>query len=272
MSSKELENQTQGDDGPDTTQQSFISHLIELRTRLLRALAFVFLVLLALMPFANELYLWLAEPLLVHMPGSSSMIATEVASPFLAPFKLALFVAFFISAPFCFYQAWAFVAPGLYLKEKRLALPLLVSSTLLFYSGTAFAYYAVFPLVFKFFTAAGPEGVAIMTDINSYLSFVLALFFGFGIAFEVPVATYLVVRTGISSVESLRVKRPYIIVGSFTLGMILTPPDLISQILLALPIWILYEIALILCRYTISTDDDLQEQDKTDAGDSSDSE
>ena len=269
MPSKELQTQTPEDDGPDETQQSFISHLVELRTRILRALACVFIVLLCLMPVANQLYVWLAEPLLAHMPGSSSMIATEVASPFLAPFKLAIFVAFFISAPFCFYQAWAFVAPGLYLKEKRLAMPLLISTTLLFYLGMAFSYFVVFPLVFGFFTAIAPEGVTIMTDISRYLDFVLKLFFAFGIAFEVPVATYLVVRTGLSTVESLGKKRPYIIVGAFTVGMLLTPPDVISQILLALPIWVLYELGLILCRYTISEEEEEDEREHEEVGEPS---
>ena len=272
MSSKERQTQTQEDDSPDQTQQSFISHLVELRTRILRALACIFIVLLCLMPVANQLYSFLAEPLLAHMPGSASMIATEVASPFLAPFKLALFVAFFISAPFCFYQAWAFVAPGLYLKEKRLALPLLISSPLLFYLGIAFSYYIVFPLVFGFFTAIAPEGVTIMTDISRYLDFVLKLFFAFGVSFEVPVATYLVVRTGISTVESLKKKRPYIVVGAFFVGMLLTPPDVISQILLALPIWALYEVGLLLCRYTISEDEEGDEREHKEAGEPSASE
>ncbi len=237
-------------DGPDPTEQTFVSHLVELRNRLLRAVGCVFVVLLCLMPFANQLYVWLAEPLLAHMPGSGSMIATQVASPFLAPFKLSVFVAIFISAPYLFYQAWAFVAPGLYLNERRLALPLLVSSTLLFYLGAAFAYFVVFPLVFGFFTAIAPEGVTIMTDISHYLDFVLKLFLAFGIAFEVPVATFLVVRTGISTVDALAAKRPYIIVAAFTVGMLLTPPDVISQTMLALPVWLLYELGLVLCRYS----------------------
>lgn len=265
MSSKEPQNQTEEEEGPDQTQQSFVSHLVELRNRILRALACVFVVLLCLMPLANQLFVWLAEPLLVYLPGSSSMIATEVASPFFAPFKLALFVAVFISAPFIFYQAWAFVAPGLYLKEKHLAMPLLISSTLLFYLGIVFCYFVVFPLVFGFFTSVAPEGVTIMTDISRYLDFVLKLFFAFGIAFEVPVATFLIVRTGISTVESLGQKRPYIIVGAFALGMVLTPPDVISQILLAVPIWLLYELGLLLCRNVIPAEKDEDDMDKTSA-------
>ena len=187
-------------------------------------------------------------------PGT--MIATQVASPFLAPFKLTVFVAVLISVPYIFYQAWAFVAPGLYLHERRLALPLLFSSTLLFYLGCAFAYFVVFPLVFGFFTAIAPEGVTIMTDITHYLDFVLMLFLAFGVAFEVPVATYLMVRTGITTVESLSTKRPYIIVGAFVIGMLLTPPDVISQTLLALPMWVLYELGLLLCKLTIKPEDE----------------
>lgn len=192
------------------------------------------------------------------------MIATQVASPFLAPFKLTVFVAVFICVPYIFYQAWGFVAPGLYLNERRFALPLLVSSTLLFYSGVAFAYFVVFPLVFGFFTAIAPEGVTIMTDISHYLDFVLKLFFAFGLAFEVPVATYLVVRTGISTVESLSAKRPYIIVAAFTVGMLLTPPDVISQTMLALPVWLLYELGLLLCRLTLSNE--AKESEATSSG------
>ena len=242
-------------DGPDSTKQTFVSHLIELRNRVLRTLLCVFVVLLCLMPFSNEIYVWVAGPLLARLPESSSMIATQVASPFLAPFKLTLFVAVLISAPYIFFQLWSFVAPGLYLNERRLALPLLLSSTVLFYFGIAFAYYVVFPLVFGFFTSIAPEGVTIMTDINHYLDFVLKLFLAFGAAFEVPVATYLIVRTGLSTVESLGNKRPYIIVGAFAVGMVLTPPDVISQTMLALPVWLLYEIGLLLCRWTIPADD-----------------
>lgn len=234
----------------DEKKQTFVSHLIELRNRLLRAIACVFVILLCLFPFSNFLYAVLAEPLMAHLSPSSSMIATQVASPFLAPFKLTAFVSIVISVPYIFYQAWSFVAPGLYLNERRLALPLIVSSTLLFYCGIAFAYFAVFPLIFSFFTAVAPEGVTIMTDISHYLDFVLKLFLAFGLAFEVPVATYLIVRTGVSTVDSLAAKRPYIIVGSFALGMVLTPPDVISQTMLALPVWLLYEIGLLMCRWT----------------------
>lgn len=237
--------------GPDPTERPFVAHLIELRNRLLRTIACVFVVLLALMPVSNQLYGWLAEPLFAVLPGGGTMIATQVASPFLAPFKLTVFVAVMISVPYIFYQAWSFVAPGLYLHERRLALPLMVSSTVLFYTGVAFAYLVVFPLVFAFFTATAPEGVTIMTDISHYLDFVLMLFLAFGAAFEVPVATYLLVRTGITSVDDLAKKRPYIIVGAFVIGMLLTPPDVISQTLLAVPMWFLFEIGLLLSRYAI---------------------
>ena len=238
------------DDGLDQSEQSFVSHLKELRSRIMAALLCVLIIVLALMPFANTLYLWLADPLLVHMSETgATMIATEVASPFLAPFKLSVFVAVFISAPYIFYQIWSFVAPGLYRNERELALPLLVSSTLLFYAGIAFAYFVVFPLMFGFFTTIAPKGVTVMTDISRYLDFVLKLFFAFGAAFEVPVATYLAVRTGATTVESLSAKRPFIIVGAFVVGMLLTPPDVISQTLLALPVWLLFEIGLIMCRF-----------------------
>lgn len=255
MTAKNLPQRGAEPDGPDPTQQTFVSHLIELRSRLLRALACVFIVLLVLMPIANQLYAYLADPLLSKLPGGGAMIATEVASPFLAPFKLAAFVAVFISVPYIFFQLWSFVAPGLYLNERRLVLPLLVSSTLLFYSGIAFAYFVVFPLVFGFFTSVAPEGVTVMTDISHYLDFVLKMFLAFGAAFEVPVATFLVVRTGISTVESLTRKRPYIIVGAFVVGMILTPPEVISQCMLAIPIWLLYELGLVICRLTGVTGD-----------------
>jgi len=254
-------------DGLDRTEQSFVSHLKELRRRIMATLLCVLLVLLALLPFANELYLWLAEPLLHHMADTgATMIATEVASPFLAPFKLALFVAIFISAPYIFYQAWSFVAPGLYKNEQDLAFPVLVSTTMLFYFGIAFAYYVVFPLMFGFFTAIAPEGVTVMTDISKYLDFVLKLFFAFGAAFEVPVVTYLAVRTGVTTRSALAAKRPYVVVGAFVLGMLLTPPDIISQILLAVPVWLLFEVGLILCGLYIPEDEDEDDERDEDKG------
>lgn len=232
-------------EAPEDREQPLISHLVELRDRLLRIVLVIAVVFMVLMPFSNILFTQLSGPLLAHMPQDSSMIAIEVASPFLIPFKLTLFLALFISIPFVLYQVWSFIAPGLYLHERRLALPLLVSSTLLFYAGAAFAYFVVFPLVFAFFTSTTPEGVAVMTDISRYLDFVLTLFFAFGAAFEVPVVTVLLVWTGMVTREGLRSKRPYIIVGAFVVGMLLTPPDIISQTLLAVPIWILFELGVV---------------------------
>ncbi|WP_455212519.1 twin-arginine translocase subunit TatC [Kaarinaea lacus] len=228
--------------------QTFVSHLVELRDRLLRAVLAVLIIFLGLFAFANDLYTLLAEPLMRHMPEGTSMIATEVASPFLTPFKLTLVLSVFAAMPVILYQLWAFVAPGLYQNEKKLVMPLLVSSTLLFYLGMAFAYYVVFPLVFKFLTGVAPDGVAVMTDISRYLDFVLKLFFAFGIAFEVPIATILVIWAGITTAESLAAKRPYIIVIAFVVGMLLTPPDVISQTLLALPMWLLFELGLVMSK------------------------
>ena len=226
----------------DDTEQPLIYHLIELRDRLLRVVLVVGVVFLALFPFSNKLFSWLSGPLMAHMPEGSSMIAIEVASPFLIPFKLTLFLALFLSIPYVLYQLWSFVAPGLYKHERRLVYPLLVSSTVLFYAGAAFAYFVVFPLVFAFFTGTAPDGVSVMTDISRYLDFVLTLFFAFGMAFEVPVFTVLLVWTGMATQDGLREKRPYIIVGAFVIGMLLTPPDIISQTLLAVPVWILFEL------------------------------
>jgi sec-independent protein translocase protein TatC len=223
-------------------EQPFISHLIELRDRLLRVILVVVVIFLGLMPFANWLFSRLAGPLTRHLPEGSSMIAIEVASPFFTPFKLAMVIAIFAAMPYILYQAWAFIAPGLYRHERQRVFPLLVSSTLLFYLGAAFAYFVVFPLVFGFLTSTAPEGVAVMTDISRYLDFVLTLFFAFGIAFEVPVATVLLVWSGAVTPEALRAKRAYIIVGAFVIGMLLTPPDVISQTLLALPMWLLFEV------------------------------
>ncbi len=234
---------------PPVSEQPFVAHLIELRDRLLRVVLVVVVIFLGLFPFANDLYHFLAEPLLRHMPTGTSMIATEVASPFLTPFKLALVTAIFVAVPYILYQAWAFIAPGLYQRERRLVFPLLFSSTLLFYLGMAFAYFVVFPLVFGFLTGTAPEGVAVMTDISRYLDFVLKMFFAFGLAFEVPIATILVVWSGMTTAEALAAKRPYIIVGAFVFGMLLTPPDVISQTLLALPMWLLFEVGLVFSRW-----------------------
>jgi len=233
--------------GPEV-EQPFISHLIELRDRMLRAVLVVLVIFAGLFYFANDIYSLLAAPLLTHLPAGGTMIATEVASPFLTPLKLTLVASVFVAIPYLLYQMWAFVAPGLYAHERRLIMPLIVSSTLLFYAGMAFAYFVVFPLVFGFFTAAAPEGVAVMTDINQYLDFVLKLFFAFGVAFEVPIATILLVWMGVVTPEGLVAKRPYIIVGAFVVGMLLTPPDIFSQTLLAVPMWILFEIGVFFSR------------------------
>lgn len=225
----------------ETEGQPLIEHLIELRSRILKSLLAVVVVFLPLFYFANDLYQYISEPLRAYLPEGATMIATEVASPFLTPFKLTLVLAIFITIPYILHQIWSFISPGLYTNERRIALPLLGSSILLFYAGIAFAFYIVFPLVFGFFTSVAPEGVAVMTDINRYLDFVLKLFFAFGIAFEIPIATLLLVWSGATDVESLKRKRPFVIVGCFAVGMILTPPDIISQVLLAIPMWLLFE-------------------------------
>lgn len=244
----------------NTTEQesSFVSHLIELRTRLIHALVGMLVIFLPLAPFANDIYSLLAQPLLVHMPEGTSMVAIEVISPFLTPLKLTLMLSVFISIPWIFYQIWLFVAPGLYQHEQRIAVPLVAASTGLFYMGMLFAYFIVMPLIFQFLTATAPEGVAVMTDISKYLDFVLTLFFAFGVAFQIPIATFLLVKTGVSTPQKLAEKRPYIIVGAFVVGMILTPPDIISQTLLALPMWLLFEIGLIMSkRFVIQTEDEV---------------
>lgn len=225
-----------------------MAHLLELRTRMLRALAMVGIVFIPLAFFADELFSWLSGPLLAQMPEGSSLIATEVASPFLAPFKLAALVAVVISLPWILYQIWAFVAPGLYVHERRLVLPLLGSSTLLFYAGMAFAYYIVFPLIFGFFVSTAPQGVEVMTDISRYLDFVLAMFLAFGIAFETPVAIVLLVWSGVTTPAQLASIRAYVLIAAFFLGMLLTPPDILSQTLLAVPIYCLYEVGIFCAR------------------------
>jgi len=230
-------------------QQPLISHLIELRDRLLRSILAVAVITVCLLPFSNDLYSFISEPLLKHLPETSTMIATEVASTFLIPFKLTLSFAILLAVPIILYQLWAFIAPGLYDNEKKLISPLLFASTALFFLGIIFAYYVVFPLLFEFFTQAAPAGVAVMTDISSYWDFVLKLFFAFGIAFEVPIATLILIWTGVSTTESLAQKRPYIIVGAFVIGMLLTPPDVLSQTLLAVPVWLLFELGLFSSRF-----------------------
>ena len=232
------------DDSHVHEEQGFLSHLVELRDRLLKAILAVGVLFLCLFAFSNDIYNWLARPLLKYLPDGQ-MIAIDVAAPFFIPFKLTLMLCVFLAIPWILYQAWAFVAPGLYTHEKKLVFPMMVSSTLLFYLGVAFAYFVVFPLVFGFFVGVAPEGVEVNTDIGRYLDFVITLFFAFGIAFEVPVATVLVVAVGITTPEQLRQIRPYVIVAAFIIGMFLTPPDIISQTLLALPMWLLYEIGIV---------------------------
>ena len=232
----------------DDSPQPLVTHLVELRDRLLRAVLSVLVVFICLFPFANDIYAFVSEPLRELLPQGSSMIATEVASPFLTPFKLTLVVALFVAIPYVLFQVWAFVAPGMYRKEKRIALPLLASSVLLFYAGAAFAYFVVFPLIFAFFTSVGPSDITVMTDINRYLDFVLKLFFAFGIAFEIPIAAVILILTGVTTPDKLASKRPWIIVGCFVTGMLLTPPDVISQSLLALPMWLLFELGILFGR------------------------
>ena len=229
-------------------QQGLIGHLVELRTRLLRTVFSILIIFIPLAFYANELYGLLAMPLLENMPQGTSMIATEVASPFLTPFKFALVLSVFLGMPVILYHFWAFIAPGLYGHERKMMLPLLAGSTALFYAGVLFAYYVVFPLVFGFLLSVAPEGVAVMTDISRYLDFVLKLFFAFGMAFEVPIVTIVLVWAGATTPDDLVSKRPYVIVAAFVFGMLLTPPDMISQTLLAVPMWLLFEIGVMLSR------------------------
>ncbi len=243
---------------PGDEDQSLISHLVELRERLLKAIGAVLVVLLALLPFANRLYGWLALPLVQHLPQGGTMIATEVASPFLTPLKLAFFVALLIAIPVVLYQLWAFVAPGLYRHEKRLAVPILVSSVLLFYLGCAFAYFFVLPMVFKFMTAIAPAGVSVMPDISHYLSFVLGLFLAFGLCFEVPVVLVILVALGVVTPAKLAEGRRYAIVGSFIVAAVLTPPDVLSQVMLAVPMCLLYEVGIFGARTLVRRDADTQ--------------
>ena len=228
--------------------QTLITHLTELRDRIIRCLIAVFIIFLFLFPFANEIYEFISLPLRDLLPEGASMIATEVASPFLTPFKLSMLLSLYLAMPYVLFQIWRFIAPGMYLTEQRIAIPILSSSIILFYAGTAFAYFVVFPLVFSFFTSVAPDGIEIMTDINRYLDFVLKLFFAFGIAFEIPIIAIILIVTGVTTAEKLASKRPFILVGCFVIGMLLTPPDVISQSLLAIPMWILFEIGIFLAR------------------------
>lgn len=254
---------TEEDNPEQGASGSLMSHLVELRDRVVRMVVAILVIFLGLFYWANDIYVYLAEPLTRHLPEGANMIAIDVASPFLTPFKLVLMLSVFLAMPVILYQLWSFVAPGLYANEKRIAGPLLVSSILLFYAGVSFAYFVVFPLVFAFFTSIGPEMVNISTDIGRYLDFVLALFFGFGLAFEVPIATIILVAIGFTTPKKLGEKRPFVIVGAFIIGMLLTPPDVISQVLLALPIWVLFEAGLIASRI-IFRDRKFDEEDDDD--------
>ena len=230
-------------------EESFLSHLVELRDRLIRALLAVLVVFVCLFPWSRELYTLLANPLLASLPAGGQMIATDVVGVFLVPMKITLMVAFLIALPYVLFQAWAFVAPGLYSHEKRLVLPLVFASVLLFFSGMAFAYFLVFPTVFGFMAKVAPEGVAWMTDIDKYLSFVLSTFVAFGVTFEVPVIVIVLVRIGLVDIAKLKEWRPYVIVGAFVIGAVFTPPDVLSQIMLAVPLWLLYELGIILASF-----------------------
>lgn len=233
------------DEREELAEGSLISHLVELRDRLLRAVITVGVIFVPCAIFSNKLFTLVATPLMARMPAGTSMIATSVVSPVLAPLKLALFIALFIAMPYVLYQAWAFVAPGLYRNEKRFAVPLVVSSIVLFYCGVAFAYFVVFPAMFAFLTMAAPVGVQMMTDMQNYLDFVLLLFFAFGVAFEIPVATVLLAMTGMVSVEAMGKNRGYVVLGIFVVAAFLTPPDAISQSMMAVPMYLLYEIGIL---------------------------
>jgi sec-independent protein translocase protein TatC len=233
----------------DDTPMPLVEHLTELRSRLLRALLAVTLLLAGLLPFSNTIYAFFSEPLRKLLPQGSTMIATDVTSTFFAPFKLTLVAALLVAMPYLLYQVWNFIAPGLYRHEKRFAIPLFASSIILFYSGMAFAYYVAFPLIFGFFSHIAPEGVAYTPDITKFLDVALKMLFAFGFIFEIPVATVLLVWTGITTVEALTKKRPYVIVGCFVAGALLSPPDVLSQTLMALPMWLLFEAGVIFCRF-----------------------
>jgi sec-independent protein translocase protein TatC len=241
-------NTSDNEDSEELQETSLLSHLIELRNRLVRACIAITILFACLFPFSEELFTIVAQPLIDQMPEGTSMIATQVASPFLIPFKTTLWIALFAAMPVVIFQVWAFVAPGLYKKEKRFAIPLVVSSILLFYCGVAFAYLIVFPLIFAFFNAVAPSGVAVMTDITHYLDFVLLIFFAFGLAFEVPIATVMLVWSGLVKVDKLGGARAYVFLGAFVAGMLLTPPDIISQKLLAVPIYLLYEVGIVMAK------------------------
>jgi sec-independent protein translocase protein TatC len=243
-------------------EQSLMDHLKELRDRLMRMVLSVLIIFLALFMFSEQIFSFVAQPLLALMPAGTSMIATGVTSPFLVPFKLVLMLSVLLAVPYLLHQIWGFIAPGLYRHEKRLAGPLLVSSVALFYCGVAFAYFVIFPILFRFFISIAPAGVAVMTDIGQYLDFIIAIFFAFGIAFEVPVATFLLILAGVTTPDALAKKRPYIIIGAFVVGMLLTPPDVISQSLLAIPMWLLFELGLLMSRIFLKPRSIITENDE----------
>ena len=229
-------------------EMSYIEHLKELRSRLLRVFVVAGIFLICCLPFANEIYFLISSPLTTILPENSTMIATEVTSPFIAPLRLAIYSALILSMPYSLFELWGFIAPGLYKSEKTFVLPLLISSGVLFYAGVAFAFFVVSPIILNFFIAAAPDSIQVMTDINKYLDFVLKLFFAFGLAFEIPVATFLIISTGITNKKTIKKIRPYLIIGFFVLAMLLTPPDIFSQLFLAIPMWLLFEIGLLISR------------------------
>lgn len=249
------------EDDEELEETTLLSHLIELRSRLLKIAAAVVLVFVVLLPWSRDIFALVSAPLRAVLPGNA-MIATAVASPLLTPFKLTFFVALFIAMPIVLYQVWAFVAPGLYKKEKNFAVPLLASSIALFYLGIAFAYYVVFPLIFGFFTAVAPDGVEVQTDISLFLDFITTIVFAFGLAFEVPIATVLVVWTGLTTPEKLGKARAYVFLGAFVVGMLLTPPDIISQTLLAVPVYLLYELGILMAKLFARKETDSGEESK----------
>ncbi len=243
-------------------QETFISHLLELRDRLLRAVIVWILLFVCLFPWANDLYTLLAQPMLAKLPQGGQMIATEVVTPFFVPVKVTLMAAFLIALPYILYQAWAFVAPGLYSHEKRFILPLVVASVVLFACGMAFAYFLVFPVVFGFIVGIAPQGVAVMTDIGKYLDFVITLFLAFGLTFEVPIVVVALATMGLVEVAKFREARPYVIVGAFVIGAIFTPPDVVSQIMLAVPLWLLYELGVVVAGWMVRNKADQTEGDE----------
>ena len=232
----------------DPNDMTYIGHLKELRSRIIRIFLFAGFILICCLPFTNNIYAFVSDPLIELMPDGSKMIATEVASPFIAPLRVTIYTALLISIPYFFIELWGFIAPGLYKKEKAFVAPLIISSTILFYFGIIFAYFVVSPIILSFFISAAPDSIQVMTDINKYLDFILKLFFAFGFAFEIPVATFLLITTGLISKERIKKMRPYLIISFFIIGMFLTPPDIFSQLFLAIPMWVLFEIGLLISR------------------------